>query len=142
MRVLICPVALALLAACGDSAGSAAPAAADQGEVVIEDAGGAQAALPEGFTLPAGTQIVSNQQVTAPGGEGRIVLLDSSSALESHFRAEAEAAGFEVSVDTNASGFRQLAGRRADGMQFDFAASTDGDGVTRGSLAMGRNRRQ
>ena len=135
---------MALLAACGGNAESGAQTAqGDESEIVIDDVSASQQQLPDGFTLPAGTQVASSRQVTAPGGEGMIVLLDSSSmpaALESHFLAEAEAAGFEVSVQTNSSGYRQLAGVRADGMQFDFAASSAGDGVTRASLAMGRER--
>ncbi|MCB2067921.1 MAG: hypothetical protein KDE15_14925 [Erythrobacter sp.] len=138
---------LGLLAACGSSGESDAQTvpglSGDTSEIVVENAAGDAEILPEGFTVPAGTQITSNQQVTAPGGEGRLILLASTATaaeLEEHFRTQAEAAGFEMRVGTNESGYRQLSGVRADGMQFDFAASPSGDGQTLASLAIGRER--
>lgn len=141
MRIIPCLLASALLAGCGDTAQPNASEA--QSEIALEDAGTSEEALPEGFTLPSDTQVAQNTRVESASGDGWVILLDSTAApedLEEHFTAEAEAAGFAVSAETNSSGLKQLGGVRADGMQFDFAAAPYGDGSTRASLAIGRER--
>ena len=107
------------------------------------DANVSQGALPEGFKLPKGTQIANKTKIDQASGEGWVIQLDSTASvaeLEQHFQAQAEAAGFTVTIATNNAGQRQLHGDRADGMQFDFAAAFYGGGRTGASLAIGRKR--
>ncbi|KLI63308.1 hypothetical protein [Aurantiacibacter marinus] len=140
MRRNSCLLALALLAGCGAAESENYEA---QSEISLEDVGASEAALPEGFTLPSGTQVAQNTRVSTANGDGWVIYLDSASSpesLEEHFAAQAEAAGFVISVEMNQSGSKQLRGARADGMKFDFAALPHDGGSSRASLAIGRDR--
>ena len=136
MRIVLGTLAALLLAGC-DAIGS--PSDGGTENTAEKDA------LPEGIALPPDTKIASRSEISNEAGEGSVILLDSTAKpeeLEAHFQAQAEAAGFEISVTTNSAGLRQLVGRREDGMQFDFAATADADGTTRASLAIGRERQR
>jgi hypothetical protein len=121
-------------------------------DATAEDAGATQTAqnaaalddsLPEGISLPKNTRITSKEKVDQASGEGWFIYLESSQSaaeLERHFKAEAEKAGFSLSIKTNSGGQRQLHGERKDGMQFDFAAAEYEGGSTRVSMAVGHSR--
>ena len=131
MRAVLCLFAPLLLAGCGDDPVAAPPPT----DAVV------QAPLPEGFTLPADTQIASMEEVSTDAGAGTVVLLESTATpetLEAHFREQAEDKGFVLTVAENAGGVSQLHGEREDALQFDFAASAYEDGSTHASLAIGR----
>ncbi|MBH5323134.1 hypothetical protein [Aurantiacibacter sediminis] len=127
---------LGILASCGD--GTASSEAEGEEAVAIADE-----QMPEGFSLPEGTQIVSSTSVDIAGGAGTVLLLDSTLSteeLEEHFAEEARAAGFNLTEGINATGQRQVSGETPDGLMFDFAAASTPTGPTRASMAVGRER--
>ena len=132
MRILIGLLALAALAGCDANASEDSASA----EAV-------EATLVEGFTIPENTTIASKERVDMASGEGWLYYLDSKAAvkvIEDYYAAEAEKLGFKPEWFDNAGGQRQMRAVREDGMMFDLSVASYGEGDTRVSIAIGRER--
>ncbi|GEM_PF-6257139 len=126
------PIALALAACSGGGS---------EGRDVAE--GTAEAAdlgLPEGFSAMPGMEVTNDAEITAADGtEVRMVTLksgDSPSAVIAHYRAEAEAAGYTIGMDSDDGTMAQLTSTKEGARSFDMLAS-DMMGATEVVLTIG-----
>jgi hypothetical protein len=76
-------------------------------------------ALPQGFSLFPGTRVTNNARFTRADGEGTLVTFTADAPAKdilAHYRREAEAAGFAITLEHEAAGSLLLiAERERDG---------------------------
>lgn len=134
LKAVAAALALApVLAACGGQSDAAQLPAAEhtidpvtgetrmtihgkQGPATLRAGPAVPVSLPPGFTLPAGARVTGNALAKRPGGQGVLVSFESDAPvaeLIAHTRAEAEAAGFALTVDLDTAEARTIAGTRA-----------------------------
>lgn len=103
----------------------------DGNETVMSSGSDAAVDLPDGFTLYPGASVASNTVISGGAGEGMMVGFTSSAAAEelaTHYRREAEAAGFEIQIEMNSGETVMIGGEGPEGGFFSLNSSPDGDG--------------
>lgn len=112
------------------------------GEVAqIQSGPGADVALPDGFSVYPGADVVSSTTVNAGDGEGAMVLMSAPASADeviAFYRQQAETAGITISGDMNANGNRVIGGESEDGLALSVSASPGADGATTVQLSVGR----
>lgn len=137
------------LAACGSDAADALTAAEAESAQSTSDGTSATpegADLPGGFTLYPGATIVGNTTYTTDTGFNTIVQFESDDApttITAFYKKQAEAAGFEIQLESNMDGKAGLIGENAEKMAFALSASpgTDGFAGTEAQLTIGQDSR-
>lgn len=105
----------------------------DEGSATVRSGVDIQADFPDGYSLIGEAQVVSNTLMDGPEGTGVMVVFlteKAPSEVIDFYRAEAEAAGVEIEVETNVSGSNVLAGKSASGTQFAISAIPTDNGTT------------
>lgn len=96
--------------------------------------------LPDGFTLFPGTRIANNARFAQAGGEGSLVTFASdapAAAVIAHYREQAAAAGFAITVEHEAADSLLLIGERArDGARIAVSATATPGAATTGQLVL------
>lgn len=99
---------------------------------------GVPVALPDGLTLFPGTRVRNNARFARGDGEGSLVTFAADAPageIVAHYRREAEAAGFAVTLEHGAAGSVLLIAERSrDGAR--LAVSATGGTPTTGQLAL------
>lgn len=106
-------------------------ATGDDGEEVVINAGEG-VKLPLGFSAYPGAKMVSNSTVTANDGGGSIVYMmtdDSPEKVKAFYRAQAEAAGISIQMETTTNGAHMIAGEGEGGKNFMMTATSKEDGT-------------
>lgn len=84
-------------------------------------------ALPKGFTLPDGSRVLTNSLFSRSDGDGTLVTFEaepSAQAVIGHFRNQAEAAGFAITVEVETAGTLLIVGeRKGDGARLAVTAT-------------------
>jgi hypothetical protein len=98
-------------------------------------------ALPKGFSLPDGTRVLTNSLFSRPDGDGTLVTFEaepSAQAVIGHYRDQARAAGFAITVEVETAGtFLMVGERKKDGARLAVTAT---EGVpTQGQLIVSAN---
>ena len=96
-----------------------------EGEVSMRSGADVEAELPDGFTIMDGAQIVSTTIIDQADGAGALVLFNtnqSPQAVADYYRAQAEAAGIEIQIETSINGGRMVGGEGASGTTFSVTA--------------------
>ena len=119
-----------MLAGCGGAGESSRQAehsidpATGETRMTIPDKGGAATlragpsvpvSMPEGFSLFPGTRVTNNARFTRADGEGSLVTFTADAPAKdilAHYRHEAEAAGFAITLEHEAAGSLLLIGER------------------------------
>ncbi|GAA0282896.1 hypothetical protein GCM10009127_25400 [Alteraurantiacibacter aestuarii] len=112
----------------------------DEGQQISVNTGANVAIdLPDGYTVYPGATVVSNSVINANDGAGSIVMLttpDSPDKVAAFYRAQAEAAGITIQMETTAQGSKMIAGESGDGKTFSLSANP-GDEGTMAQLIVG-----
>ncbi len=89
--------------------------------------------LPEGFTLLPGTKVTTHSLFSRPEGQGSLVTFEvdtEAGAVVAHFRGQAKAAGFAITLENNTAGTLLMVGeRKRDGARLVVTA-TPGEPTT------------
>lgn len=114
------------------------------GEVSMRSGSDVPVDLPAGFSLIGGATVISNTVFSQAGGKGALVTFTTEKSpqeIADFYRAEAEAAGIEVQIETSVNGGKMLGGENeADGTTFSITAyPSNEDGVTTGQLTIGND---
>lgn len=112
----------------------------DGNETVVTAGTDADAQFPDGFTVYPGATVASNTVISGGEGEGMMIGITSSASpeeLAAHYRAEAEAAGFEIQMEMNSGETVVIGGEGPSNGFFSFNASPEGGG-TSAMLMVGR----
>lgn len=160
MRNLVIGAAALLLAACGGSDSGSSESEDGRAEYDVDRDGGdaeirftdnegnetviksgsdVEAALPDGFTLYPGAEVVSNTTISGSEGNGVMVSISSSDPVEklaAHYKSQAEAAGIDIQMEIKSGDTQMLGGEGDDGRFFSFNVSSEGDGSS-GMLIVG-----
>ncbi|MFO6448481.1 hypothetical protein ACLBKU_15210 [Erythrobacter sp. NE805] len=84
--------------------------------------------LPDGLTLPEGATVTANSRFEQAGGSGALVTFETlapAAAVITHFRDQAEAAGFAITLDRALATSHLLLGERArDGAKLSVTATS------------------
>jgi len=103
-----------------------------QGEVSMRSGADVEVELPDGFTIIEGADIISTTIVDQADGAGALVLFNTDNSPEQvadHYRAQAEAAGIDIQIETSINGGRMLGGEGTSGTTFSVTAyPSEGDG--------------
>lgn len=96
-------------------------------------------ALPAGFTLFPGTRITNNARFDRAEGQGSLITFAADAPAEAiiaHYRQQAEAAGFAITLEHDAAGSLLLIGERTrDGARLAVTAT---GGAEEGSTTTGQ----
>lgn len=109
-------------------------------ETVMTAGSDADAQFPDGFSIYPGASVASNTVISGSEGEGNMIAITSSASpeeLAAHYRAEAEAAGFEIQMEMNSGDTVVIGGEGPSNSFFSFNASPEGGG-TSAVLMVGR----
>lgn len=160
-RIALAAAASAMLAACGsEETGEFTTQEGETGEYTIDPATGETSArieteegtatmrsgasvpvnLPDGITIYPGASVVSNTVVDHAGGSGSMVTLRSEDApqqIASHYRREAESAGFKIELEMKVDDGVLIGGEGPGGAVFSLNTSRDTDGSTLAQLMIG-----
>lgn len=160
-RTGLTSAALLLLAACGsEQEGQFTTEEGERGEYSIDPATGETTArieteegtatlrsgasvpvdLPEGITIYPGAGVVSNTVVDHADGSGAMVTLrseDTPQKIAAHYRREAKAAGYAISLEMTIEDGTLIGGERPDGAVFSLNTTRDTDGSTLAQLMIG-----
>jgi hypothetical protein len=96
-------------------------------------------ALPDGFSVYPGAEVLTNTRVDHGGGEGNMLTMrsdDSPAEVTAFYRDQAEKAGIDLEVQMNAGETQMLAGRGPREQVFSLNAS-DESGRTMVQLMVG-----
>jgi len=111
------------------------------GTATLRSGAGVPISLPAGFSLYPGSTVVSNTVVSQPDGQGNMVMFETAAAAEkviAHYRAQAEAAGFDIQLEMNASGTQMIGGeRKSDGSTMSVTATAGDGSATTGQVIIG-----
>ena len=103
------------------------------GKMTIQTGEGGDVALPEGFTVYPGAKVTSNMSVDGGDGKGTMITMQSDASPEdmvAHYRKQAVAAGYKISMEMNNDSNRIIAGETSSGEGgFTFSAGPSGDGT-------------
>lgn len=84
--------------------------------------------LPAGFSLFAGSKVVTSTVVDQPDGKGTMVSFEAAAPAEkviAHYRDQAKAAGFEIQLEMTTNGTTMIGGeRKGDGSSLSVTATT------------------
>lgn len=86
--------------------------------------------LPDGWSIYPGADVVAAANIGGAQGEGAMVTMTVDASREDiieHYRAEAEAAGYEIEIELTTAAGMVLSGEREDGARFSATASTAGE---------------
>ena len=112
----------------------------DEGnETTLNSGSDVEVDLPDGFTIYPGAEVVQKTVLNSAEGEGSLLMMTSSDtpqAMADHYRAQAEAAGIEISMEMTSGDTRIIGGEGPDERFFSFSASGDG-GESTGMLTIG-----
>ncbi len=113
----------------------------DDGErVTINNGANLDAALPDGYSIYPGAEIITSTTISQADGQGVMILMqsgDSPQDLVEFYRRQAEAAGVEIQMDANINGSSMIGGETGDGGTFSFNASPTDEGSS-GQLIVGQ----
>lgn len=113
------------------------------GEVNVRSGSSVPVDLPAGFSLIAGAEVVSNTVFDQAGTKGALLNFRSSKdpqEIADFYRAEAEAAGVDIQIETSMNDGKMLGGENeASGLTFSITAYPDGEGMTIGQLTVGED---
>ena len=101
-------------------------------EVVVNSGEGAGVALPLGFTVYPGANVVSNSTVKTNDGEGSVLFMETSDSAEkvvAFYRSQAEAAGMNIALESNSAAARTIAGEAEGGKNFMLTATENESGT-------------
>ncbi len=110
-----------------------------EGEVSMRTGADVPIDLPAGFSLIGGAKVLSNTVVDQAEGKGSLITFTTDKSPEEiaeFYRAEAEAAGIEIQIETSINDGRMLGGEGATGTTFSITAYPTEDGTT-GQLVIG-----
>jgi hypothetical protein len=111
----------------------------DEGTTTLRSGSDVPIDLPLGFSVYPGAEVTSNAVVDHNGGEGSMVIFDTSDSPDdvvSFYREQAEAAGIEIKVDLTINDGRMLGGEGSDGEVFTINVSANEQGAN-GQLMVG-----
>ncbi len=95
--------------------------------------------LPGGFSLLAGTKVITSTVVNQPDGQGTMVMFETDAkpdAVIAHYREQAKSAGFDIELEMNTNGTTMIAGKReSDGSSLSVTAT--GGEPTSGQIIIG-----
>ena len=161
-KVLVVTATVALLAACGSETSGefttedggegtySADVSTGEGEISVSTEDGEMNAqvgsglsvdLPEGFSLPAGSNVISNMTVDSGEGSNTQVMFLSPMGREElmqTMRAQVEAAGIVISNTIDTPDMYFIGGEGPDKAVFSFQASDSEEGGSTGSLTIGK----
>lgn len=89
--------------------------------------------LPGGFSIIDGADVVSNMVFDNAGDKGALVTFNSDKSpdeIAEFYRAQAEAAGIDIEIETSINQGKMLGGESADGTTFSITAYPGNDGTT------------
>jgi hypothetical protein len=131
--------ATAALAACG------APETPGDGDreqglaaSVADPGSGTTVALPRGFGVFPGAQVINATTLDQGGQRGTMLVMQSEAgpqAMVDHYREQAAAAGVEIAVELDTNGALTIAGESPAGVSMNFTA-TPQDGNTNAMLTI------
>lgn len=155
MRMLIMATAALALAACGsETSGTFTTEEGESGEYTIDAENGESSMtvttpdgdvtmrsgadvpvdLPGGFSLIPGAEVISNTVIDQEGGKGSLLTFLSDKSpqqVADFYRAEAEAAGIAIQIETTMNDGKMLGGEDKDrGLTFSITAYPGEDGTT------------
>ena len=96
-------------------------------------------ALPAGFSVYPGAEVIANTRVDHGGGKGVLLTMqseDEPGQLSAFYRKQAEAAGVEIEVQMEAGGTAMFAGKGSNDLTFSFNVSQE-SGETMAQLMIG-----
>lgn len=113
----------------------------EDGTVTMRTGSDAPDDLPMGFTLVSGAEVLSNTIIDQGEEKGSLTTFRSDKAPEEiieHYRAEAEAAGIAIQIETNMNGGAMIGGKNeANGATFSVTAVPDSaDGLVTSTLTI------
>ncbi len=111
----------------------------DEGTTTLRSGSDVPIDLPLGFSVYPGAAVTSNSVVDHNGGEGSMVIFDTSDSPDevvAFYREQAEAAGIEIKVDLTINDGRMLGGEGSDGEVFTINVSANEQGAN-GQLMVG-----
>lgn len=114
------------------------------GEVSMRSGAEVPVDLPAGFSLIGGAKVISNTVFSQAGGKGALVTFTTDKSpqeIVDFYRAEAEAAGIAIQIESSINGGKMLGGENeSNGTTFSVTAyPSDDDGVTTGQLTIGND---
>lgn len=114
------------------------------GTATLRSGAGVPVNLPDGFSLYAGSTVVTNTIVQQADGQGTMVMFEAdgdSETIGKHYRQQATAAGFDIEIDINANGTRIIGGeRKADGATVSITVNPGDGDVATGQIIIGTNK--
>ncbi len=106
----------------------------DEGQATLRSGADVEVDLPGGFTIIDGAEVVNNMVFDNAGDKGALISFISDKSPEEiaeFYRAQAEAAGVEIQIETSINGGKMLGGESADGTTFSVTAYPQGEGDER-----------
>jgi hypothetical protein len=113
----------------------------EDGEATLRSGADVPVTLPDGFSLFAGSKVVTNTVVNQPDGQGTMVTFEAAAPADkvvAHYRDQAKAAGFEIQLEMTTNGTTMIAGeRKADGASLSVTATDADAATTTGQIILG-----
>ncbi|KEO91965.1 hypothetical protein EH31_04640 [Erythrobacter longus] len=108
--------------------------ATPDGNVTMRTGANVPVDLPGGFSLIPDAEVISNTVIDQGDTKGALLTFRSDKTPDSiteFYRAEAQAGGFDIQIETSMTGSRMIGGEsKAKGMTFSVTATSDGEGTT------------
>ncbi|MEP3421875.1 MAG: hypothetical protein ABJN35_09095 [Erythrobacter sp.] len=114
------------------------------GEVSMRSGAAVDVDLPDGFTIVDGAEVLSTTIIDQADSKGALVTFNTDRTPDQvveHFRAQAEAAGIDIQIETSINGGRMLGGESPSGTTFSitaYPAGENGDSRTNGQLVLAK----
>lgn len=113
----------------------------DGERTIISSGAGAMVALPQGFALLRGAQVLSSTSLARGADLASMVMFSTSEApgqVVAHYLRQARAAGLAIRREAGAGGWQAGHGEGAGGLVFSIQARPGPDGATLGHLTVSR----
>ncbi len=105
-----------------------------EGDVTMRTGADVPVDLPAGFTLIDGAEVLNNITIDQAGEKGTLITFQTSQSpaqIKQHYRAQAEAAGITIQIETDINGGAMLGGENeATGTTFSITAYPGEEGTT------------
>ena len=100
------------------------------GETRMQSGPGVAPDLPSGWTIYPGAEVVNTVNIAGAEGGGALVTMTTDASADdviAHYRKQAEAAGFPISLEMNTSASRLISGQKDNGASFSVSVALSED---------------